>query len=66
MPREKILFKQTYRKHAAFVKKECLPITRHTNTYQPREMEIVAAGRIQMQNGELREFQDVRLYFPAE
>lgn len=65
MARSKITFKQTYRK-GTMVRKDCLPITKHTNTYQPRRMDILAAGRLITEDGTEMEFQDVRLYFPVE
>jgi hypothetical protein len=64
MKREKILFKQTYKKGTT-VKREALPITRHTHTYQPVEMHLLTAGIID-RGGEKLEFQDIRLYFPRD
>jgi hypothetical protein len=64
--REKILFVQKYKKHSAFVNKDALPVTKHTAGYQPSAVELVAAGRVQMENGEVLEFQDCRMYFPVQ
>lgn len=63
--RTKILYKETYAKDTS-VAKECLPVTRHTNTYQPRRMDLLAAGTMEMPDGTLMEFHDVRLFFPKE
>jgi hypothetical protein len=62
--REKILLKKTYRKGTQ-IKKESLPITRHTHIYQPVEMHLLHAGVVQRGEQTL-EFQDIRLYFPRE
>lgn len=63
--REKLIYRETYKKGAYDVRKECLPITKHTNLYQPRRMVINAAGVVEI-DGVKFEFQDVRLYFPHD
>ena len=65
MIREKLIYRETYKKGAYEVRKDCLPVTKHTNLYQPRRMVIQAAGVVEIA-GEQFEFQDVRLYFPHE
>ena len=61
-PREKVIYFEAYRKGVT-VKRESLPITRHTDIYQPIEMHLLRAGVVT--RGDLQlEFQDVRLYFP--
>lgn len=60
--REKIIYRETYKKGTQ-ISKECLPITKHTKIYQPREAHLLAAGVVQRGDEEL-EFQDIRLYFP--
>lgn len=62
--RDRIIYRETY-KAGTCVRKDCLPITKHTKTYQPRRMDLKAAGVIEV-NGEEMEFQDVRLYFPRD
>lgn len=61
----KIIYKETY---VAFTscKQADLPVTRHTKTFQPRRMDILAAGTVLMPDDTEMEFHDVRLYFPKE
>ena len=62
--REKTLLRETYKKGTVFPKEE-LPIVRHSKTYQPREMHLLACGVVQ-RGDEQFEYHDVRLYFPRD
>lgn len=62
--KERTLYKETY-KAGSFFDKQFLPVTKHTEVFQPRKMRLLAAGSVLIGKEEF-EFHDVRLYFPKE
>lgn len=65
MPRDKVLFKQTFRKGYNVLRPEAHPVLKHSNGMQPVEVNLLCAGRIE-RVGVVQEFQDIRLYFAAQ
>lgn len=69
MARERVAYRETYRKGALVLNAESLPVLRHQATdgsrFRAIECEVIAAGEIE-RDGERIEFQDLRVYVERE
>jgi len=62
--RERVLYQETFRKHAAHVRTELNPTLPHVPPqFVVRDCYIEAAGRAACADGVVREFQVLRVYF---
>ena len=65
MARDKIVYREVYKKGALMFKRDVFPILKHqTNGFTLCDVEVMALGAIE-RNGEQLEYQDVRLYLRA-
>ena len=63
MPRDQILYAETYRAPGLKIKSELLPtLPSATQGFEVYEAYVLKAGRIERADGRQLEFQDVRIY----
>ena len=66
MPREKILHAERYRSGGIVLRPAFLPVLRHQanngETFVAAAAEVIGAGKIQGQDGRIREYQDLRIW----
>jgi hypothetical protein len=66
MSRERVLYRETYRKGAVRLNAASLPVLRHQSTdgrtFKAVACELLAAGQVERADGQTVEYQDLRVY----
>lgn len=70
MKRERIVYREAYKRGAIKLSAQYLPLLKHhaaTGAYfKAVECEVLAAGKIERADGQMVEFQDLRVYVELE